>query len=70
MKSLGLVLDTVPVGPPPGIATLSARLEPSALYSVDKSVPLSATHHGLVGRRLMPQPLKAHQDRRLTAAAA
>src|SRR4051794_22337355 len=55
-KSAALVLDTVPVGAPLGIATRSACLVPSALYRVDRSVPLSATHQGLVGRRLRPQP--------------
>ena len=49
-------LNTVPVGAPWGIVTTRPCLAPVALYRVDLPVPLSATHHGLVGARLKPQP--------------
>src|SRR5260221_1642435 len=55
-KAVALPLDTVPVGPP-GTATVSATFEPVPLYSVDVSVPLFDTHHGVVGPAERPQPL-------------
>src|SRR5262249_31291330 len=47
---------TVPVGPP-STSTTSDWIAPALLYSVDRSVPLSATHHGLVPPRVRPQAL-------------
>src|SRR5262249_58787064 len=48
--------NTAPVGPP-GTLTTSDCGVPSAVYSVDLSVPLSATHHGVPGPEVRPQPL-------------
>src|SRR4029450_6334667 len=49
-------LKTVPVGPP---ATETTRpcFTPAPLYSVDLSVPLSDTHHGLVALEGSPHGL-------------
>src|SRR5438445_588766 len=47
---------TAPVGWP-GTCTTSDLGVPSAPYSVDRLVPLSATHHGVVGPAVRPQPL-------------
>src|SRR5436190_2537421 len=49
-------LKTIPVGPP-GTFTTIGTIVPFPWYSVDLSVPLSATHHGVVGPAVMPQPL-------------
>src|SRR6266540_3608502 len=49
-------LKTAPVGPPP-TWTSSATFAPAAVYSVDRSVPLSATHQGVVGPAVRPQAL-------------
>ena len=40
-----------------GTFTTSACGEPSAVYSVEVLLPWLATHHGVVGPALMPQPL-------------
>src|SRR5205807_9585728 len=47
---------TAPVGPPSTVTT-SGTIAPVDVYSVDLSMPLSATHHGLVALRASPQPL-------------
>src|SRR3989442_3825304 len=47
---------TVPVGWI-GTCTTSGTIVPSALYSVERSVPLSATHHGVVGPAVRPHAL-------------
>src|SRR5260370_885235 len=50
-------LKTTPVGAP-GTETVSVTLAPVfALYSVERSVPLSATHHGDVPLATSPQAL-------------
>src|SRR5262249_24033182 len=49
-------LKTVPVGPP-GTETIRPCLTPAPLYSVDLFLPLSATHHGVVGPEVRPQAL-------------
>jgi hypothetical protein len=46
-------LNTVPVGPP-GTETTRPCFTPAALYSVDLLVPLSETHHGVVGPDVRP----------------
>jgi hypothetical protein len=62
MKSLEL-LNTVPVGEPPGIVTVSAAFTnavplTSPVYNVDVLVPLFATQNAPpVGLRLIPQGL-------------
>src|SRR5689334_16271154 len=48
-----VVLKTVPVGPP-GTETISPCFTPAALYRVDLLVPLSETHHGVVGPEVRP----------------
>src|SRR5262245_61649690 len=50
---------TAPVGPPSTPTTNGLmEIEPLlVMYRVDWSVPLSATHHGLVALRARPQPL-------------
>src|SRR5207302_5421621 len=48
--------NTAPVGCT-GTLTTSDCGVPSAVYSVDLSVPLSATHHGVVAPAVNPQPL-------------
>src|SRR5919204_1823928 len=53
---LGPVLETAPVGAL-GTETTSGRGVPSAVYSVETSVPLSATHHGEPGSDVRPQAL-------------
>src|SRR5690349_20469056 len=50
-----VVLNTVPVGAP-GTETIRPCLTPAPLYSVDLSVPLSETHHGVVGPDVRPPP--------------
>jgi hypothetical protein len=49
-------LKTVPVGAPFAMSTTRLCFVPSAAYSVDLSVPLSATHHGPVAGSVIPQP--------------
>src|SRR5689334_24281674 len=46
-------LNTVPVGPP-GTETTRPCFTPAALYRVDLLVPLSETHHGVVGPEVRP----------------
>src|SRR6266511_3587149 len=53
---LEVPLKTAPVGPPP-TRTSSGIFAPAALYRVDRSVPLSATHQGVVGPAVRPQAL-------------
>src|SRR3954467_9333833 len=55
-KSVALPLKTVPVGEP-GTETVSGTFAPVPLYSVERLVPLSDAHHGVVGPALRPQPL-------------
>src|SRR6266849_3491910 len=55
-KSVAAPLNTVPVGPP-GTETVSACLAPLPLYSVVAFLPLSDTHHGVVGPAERPHPL-------------
>ena|SRR5438552_65752 len=50
------VFDTAPVGAF-GTDTTSGLGAPSAVYSVETSVPLSATHHGDPGKDVSPQAL-------------
>src|SRR4051812_22479421 len=52
-----VALNTMPVGPPTTGPTLSGTCAPAAVYSVEVSVPLSETHHGVAGPATMPQPL-------------
>src|SRR4051794_25146682 len=52
-----VALNTMPVGPPATRPTFSGTCAPAAVYSVDVSVPLSETHHGVAGPATMPQPL-------------
>jgi hypothetical protein len=40
----------------PGTETVSATFAPVPLYSVERLVPLSEAHHGVVGPALRPQP--------------
>src|SRR5216117_2871185 len=47
-------LNTIPVGAPSTL-TLRFRLTPLARYSVEKSAPLSETHHGVAGPATRPQ---------------
>jgi len=49
-------LKTIPVGAPLTMLTMRPCFAPSALYSVDLSVPLSATHQGPVGGSAIPHP--------------
>jgi hypothetical protein len=58
-KFPGIPAKIAPVGPPstPTTSGLIEIVVPLLMYSVDLSVPLSATHHGLVGLRVSPQPL-------------
>src|SRR3954452_16032014 len=51
----GVPLNTRPVGEV-GTWTTSDCGTPSPSYSVDRSVPLSATHHGVEGPAARPQP--------------
>src|SRR5262245_51683080 len=51
-----VVLKTVPVGLP-GTETIRPCFTPAPLYSVDLLVPLSATHHGVVGPEVRPHEL-------------
>ena len=55
-KLSGMPAKTAPVGPP-STPTTSGLIPPALVYRVDRSVPLSATHHGLVALRASPQPL-------------
>src|SRR3954453_23033030 len=55
-KSVALPLKTVPVGEP-GTETGSATFAPVPLYRVERLVPLSDAHQGVVGPALKPQPL-------------
>ena len=55
-KSVALLLNTVPVGPP-ATATVSATFAPAPEYSVEVFVPLFADHHGVVGPADSPQAL-------------
>src|SRR4029453_14387993 len=52
------VLKTTPVGPlsVPTVTTSDCGV-PAPLYSVERLVPLSATHHGLVEEAVSPQAL-------------
>src|ERR687891_1024433 len=55
-------LNTVPVGAPPAMSTTSGRIigmlrRTPPEYSVDLSVPLSATHSGVVGPADSPHGL-------------
>ena len=52
-----VVLNTVPVGPP-GTATMRPCFTPAALYRVDLLVPLSETHHGVVGPEVRPHAFR------------
>src|SRR5689334_5045585 len=40
-----------------GMVTTSDWGSPAALYNVERPVPLSATHHGVVGPAAIPQAL-------------
>src|SRR3954447_1432190 len=51
-----VVLATSPVGPP-GTLTRSASAAPVGVCSVDRSVPLSAIHHGEVAVASRPHAL-------------
>ena len=51
------LLKTSPVGPPATI-TSSPSLAPAALYKVDRSAWLSATHHGDAGPASSPQAFR------------
>src|SRR5919198_1428794 len=53
---LSLSLKTIPVGAP-ATWTTSGNGVPSPVYRVDTLVPLSATHHGVVGPATSPQAL-------------
>src|SRR4029453_5630451 len=53
---LGVPLKTAPVGPPP-TSTSRGTFTPAAVSRVGRSVPLSATHQGLVGPAVRPQAL-------------
>ncbi len=53
----GVVLKTVPVGPP-ATATMRPCLTPAALYRVDLLVALSDTHHGVVGPEVRPHAFR------------
>src|SRR5437879_12453043 len=50
-------LKTSPVGPPVTV-TSSPNLAPAALYKVDRSAWLSATHHGVAGPASSPQAFR------------
>src|SRR5207237_9704981 len=50
-------LKTSPVGPPVTV-TSSPNLAPAALYKVDRSAWLSATHHGDAGLASSPQAVR------------
>src|ERR1041385_3466867 len=53
----GLLLNTTPVGAP-GTVTMSETLAPVLpLYSVERPLPLSATHQGEVALETRPQAL-------------
>src|SRR6266705_7214714 len=65
---LALPLKTMPVGPP-ATATTSARGTPSPPYSLERSVPLLETHHGLVELAVMPQPFTRFGSTRSGASA-
>src|SRR5436309_1426670 len=52
----GPPLNTVPVGAP-ATCTTSDWGMPAPSYSVERSVPLSATHHGVVGPAARPHAL-------------
>src|SRR5213594_466289 len=54
-KLVAAPLNTIPVGAP-STETLRLRLTPVALYSVEKSAPLSETHHGVAGPATRPHP--------------
>jgi hypothetical protein len=49
-------LKTAPVGAPLAMLTTRPCFAPSALYNVDLSVPLSATHQGPLGGSVIPHP--------------
>jgi len=51
-----VVLNTVPVGASP-TSTTSGTIAPAPLYSVERPVPLSATHQGDVELAVNPQAL-------------
>ena len=51
-----LPLNTVPVGAPFTLTT-SGMVAPVPSYRVETLVPLSATHHGVVGPAARPQAL-------------
>src|SRR6267378_601948 len=53
----GPPLKTIPVGPPATV-TSSPSFDPAALYNVDRSAWLSATHHGVLGPATRPQAFK------------
>src|SRR2546429_7091872 len=53
-KLVAAPLNTIPVGAPSTL-TLRFRLTPVALYSVEKSAPLSETHQGVPGPATRPQ---------------
>src|SRR5262249_4243610 len=59
MKFIGMPAKIAPVGPPstPTTSGLIEIVVPLLMYSVDLSIPLSATHHRLVAVRASPQPL-------------
>src|SRR6266540_3229426 len=52
-KLVASPLNTRPVGAP-ATPTVSGTLPPTALYSVEASTPLSATHQGVVGPATSP----------------
>src|SRR5438034_4452817 len=53
-------LNTIPVGAPSTL-TLRFRLTPLARYSVEKSAPLSETHHGVAGPATRPQAFRSEE---------
>src|SRR2546430_16863083 len=50
-------LKTIPVGPPTTV-TSSPSFVPAALYRVDRSEWLSATHHGVAGPATSPHAFR------------
>ncbi len=60
-----LLLNTMPVGAPPGMATTSDWMDPVfALKRSDESLPLLAIHHGDVALDASPHALRSSPSSR------